>query len=297
MSIMSSAEPRIGDVPPGITPKSLFGYDILAKIGTGAASTLYAVSKPNSGQLYVLKHVVIQPGQDERFIDQLKAEYEIGRKFEHPVLRRSVSMMDHHTLFTRRLTEAALLLELFDGEPIAMAKFSHLPIMIKALADAARGLEALHKLGYIHCDLKPDNILIGNHGEGVKIIDFGQTCEVGTAKPRMQGSPHYMAPEQLKCQALMPRTDVFNFGATIYRVVTRRNMETAYTRKLAGQHADQKIPKPIEVEPRLPQALSDLITRCVQPQPANRPAMHDVAAGLTAIWQSLPRREKKTYAA
>jgi serine/threonine-protein kinase len=279
----------------GTHPNSLFGYDIVTPIGVGAASTLYAVSKPGDGQLYVLKHVVIDAEHDERFIDQLKTEYEVGRKFKHPVLRRSIQMIDHRTLLTRRLTEAALLLELFDGEPIRMERFESFPSILRALTDVARALDALHGLGYVHCDLKPENILIGNHGEGVKVIDFGQTCVIGTVKRRIQGSAHYMAPEQVKCQPMMPRVDVFNFGATAYRVFTGRNIETEFTRPGFAGHAEHS-PAPIEVEPRVPVALSKLIMQCLQPQPFQRPSMREVADAFAAVAQSDNRAAKGSRA-
>src|SRR5205809_142124 len=86
---------------------------------------------------------------------------------------------------------------------------------IYAVNHPSSGLEALHHMGYIHCDLKPNNILVDPGGQ-VKVIDLGQACKVGTAKSRIQGTPDFIAPEQVKCEAVTARTDVFNLGATMY---------------------------------------------------------------------------------
>src|SRR5207253_76651 len=80
--------------------------------------------------------------------------------------------------------------------------------------ETAKALQALHRQGFVHCDLKPNNILLGPTGQ-VKVIDLGQACPVGTAKKRIQGTPDYIAPEQVKCIPVSVRTDVFNLGATL----------------------------------------------------------------------------------
>src|SRR2546430_604156 len=78
----------------------------------------------------------------------------------------------------------------------------------------ARALDALHALGYVHCDLKPNNILISEDLQ-VKVIDLGQAAKFATIKTRIQGTPDYIAPEQVNCGPVTVRTDVFNLGATM----------------------------------------------------------------------------------
>src|SRR5687768_15618679 len=70
-------------------PKELFGYEVVDRIGEGAASTIYAVSDRRSHQLYALKHVVRKTEKDIRYIDQVENEYNVSKLFRHPALRRS----------------------------------------------------------------------------------------------------------------------------------------------------------------------------------------------------------------
>ena len=101
----------------GAVPKTLYGYTVIDPIGEGAGSTLYVVSDPKTRQLFALKHIVRSSDKDLRYIDQLQTEFEVGRQFTHPNLRKSIELKLTRTLF-RRVTDAGLVLELFDGVPL-----------------------------------------------------------------------------------------------------------------------------------------------------------------------------------
>src|SRR6202011_4672763 len=98
-------------------PKSLFGYDVVSRLGEGAGSILYVVCDPQSGQLYALKHVVRKTEKDIRFIEQLQTEFEMSRSFRHPVLRKSIDLKINKKLLGG-ITDAGLVLELVDGTPL-----------------------------------------------------------------------------------------------------------------------------------------------------------------------------------
>jgi serine/threonine-protein kinase len=85
--------------------------------------------------------------------------------------------------------------------------------VIDTFIAAAQGLRAMHQMGYAHCDIKPNNILRSESGQ-VKVIDYGQSCRIGTIKERIQGTPDYIAPEQVARRPISVQTDVFNLGAT-----------------------------------------------------------------------------------
>ncbi len=253
-------------------PKELFGYEILDGIGRGAGSTLYAVSHPDTHQLYAMKHVVPQTARDQRFVEQLENEYQIGRQVNHPGLRRAIDLKLNRSLL-RKITEAALILDLFDGMPLD--RISTLPIAaaVDCFLQTADAMQAMHSSGFVHCDLKPNNILINYDGQ-IKIIDLGQACPMGTAKQRIQGTPDYIAPEQVKCKPVTQRTDIFNFGATFYWVLTSRKLPTLFTLQ-KGENSfllDDQIAAPHTLVPQVPEPLSNLIMECVRTNPLKRPA-------------------------
>ena len=252
-------------------PKSLFGFDVIDYIGQGAASDIFVVSHPATGQLYALKHVVRKSDKHDRFFEQLENEYEVGRQVQYAGLRRSIELLTNRT-FLRKITEAALLLELFDGLPLEQRMTPTLAATVDVFVQTAKSLEALHQMGYVHCDLKPNNILVDAGGH-VKVIDLGQACKIGTAKKRIQGTPDYIAPEQVKLQPVTARTDVYNFGATLYWALTQKKLPTLYTikRKENSFLLDDRIQAPRDVNPTVPQALSDLTMECVRTNPAKRP--------------------------
>jgi serine/threonine-protein kinase len=89
----------------------------------------------------------------------------------------------------------------------------------------------MHKGGFVHADVKPGNIMVMADGN-VKIIDFGQSAPIHQAKPRIQGTPDYMAPEQANKQRLDARTDIFGLGAALYRILTGLAMTTDMNQNL-----------------------------------------------------------------
>ena len=253
-------------------PKALFGYEVVDFLGEGAGSRIFAAAHPTSKQIYALKYVVPKSEKDQRFIEQLEAEYEVGRQVTHAGLRRSLELKVSRSLF-RKVTEAGLVMELFDG--LSMER--RLPPSLMALVDCfiktADALGALHALGYVHCDLKPNNILV-DAARNVKVIDLGQACKVGTAKSRIQGTPDYISPEQVKCLPVTVQTDVFNFGATMYWALCGKKLPTLFNIK-KGENSflvDTAIAAPRDCNPQVPEQLSNLVMECVRTSPSRRPA-------------------------
>jgi len=107
----------------------------------------------------------------------------------------------------------------------------------------------------------------------VKIIDFGQSCAIGTVKSRIQGTPDYIAPEQVGRGPLTPATDIFNFGATMFWCVTDRHIPTLIPKKKSGvaQVDSRELKAPHELNPMIPMPLSRVIMDCVQNRPSHPP--------------------------
>jgi serine/threonine-protein kinase len=283
MSIFPSTSTTLADPATGM-PKSIFEYDVIDFVGEGAASLIYAVSDPKTKQLYALKHVVRKTDKDTRFIEQLENEFNVGKAVVHENLRRIFDYKVNRSLLMK-VNEAVLLMELFDGVPLEQSLPRSVPALIQVFIDTARGLEALHKQGFVHCDLKPSNILINNAG-AIKVIDLGQACPSGTAKKRIQGTPDYIAPEQVKCLPVSIRTDIYNFGATMYWALCGRKMPTLFNIKRDNNSilCDDLIPSPKQLNPLLPESLSNFVMECTRLDPAKRPAdMAEVARRLEII--------------
>lgn len=273
-------------------PQRLFGYDIVEFLGTGAASAIYVASHPDTKQLYALKYVVRRSDRDDRFIEQLQTEYEVGRQVTHPGLRRCLEVRANRNWF-HRINEAALIMELFDGAPLDSQAAPSLRVAIGCFVQTARALEGLHQLGYVHCDLKPNNILLSGDGR-VKIIDLGQACRIGTKKDRIQGTPDFMAPEQAKCEPVTARTDVFNLGATMYWTLCGKRLPTLFSvaRGVNSFLVDDQIATPRDIKPEVPFALSTLVMDCVRSNPEKRPPdMDQVARRLDVIDFALAKEQ------
>lgn len=250
----------------------LLQYDVLEKLGEGARSTIYSVVDPATKKLYAMKHVLRKNDKDARFIEQMQGEFEVSKNFNHPALRKSYDLkVTKNFLF--KPTEAFLLMELVDGKPLDEMMPQTLIGVVDAFIRVAGGLQALHQLGYVHCDLKPINILRSRAGE-VKLIDFGQTVRTGTVKDRIQGTPDYIAPEQVARKPVTFQTDVFNLGATMYVALTTKPIPTAYTVNKGGDNSflvHDRIDTPQKLNPTVPTPLSNLIMECIATSPSKRP--------------------------
>jgi len=254
----------------------LLHYDVLERLGEGARSTIYKVRDPATGRELALKHVLRADPKDLRFIEQMEAEFEISRQFTHPNLRRSYELKIIKTMLLK-VNEAFLVMELVDGRPLDVAPPRDMMEIIDTFIAAAQGLRAMHQMGYAHCDIKPNNILRNAKGE-VKIIDFGQSCRIGTVKERIQGTPDYIAPEQVTRRPISVQTDVFNLGATLYWAITGKPIPTLYTVQKKGEHSfllDSKFESPMDLNPKVPPAVSNLVMECIATKPSKRPADMD----------------------
>ncbi len=272
-------------------PETLFGYEVIDRIGQGAATHIYAACQAGGNQLVALKYLVRRPGDDDRFLQQLRTELEVAQHLAHPGLRKIFDLQINHD-WLRRFTDAALVMELFDG--VALDEQPPRPgePTLDCFIQCANILHTMHRAGFVHCDIKPNNILLNARGQ-VKIIDLGQTCALGEKKRRMQGTPDFMAPEQVRCQAVSPQTDIFNLGATLYWILGHRKLPTLLTatRKPDSFLLSDTIASPHELDPSVPQNLSNLVMDCVRLEPKRRPAdMVELAQRLETIRFSLRSR-------
>src|ERR1700722_18202468 len=278
--------------------QKLLNFDVLERLGEGARSTIYAVQDPLTRQTFALKHVIRTDPKDIRFIEQMENEFAISKQFTHPNLRRSYDLKINKSMLLK-VNEAFLIMELFNGKALDVFMPVGLVEIIDAFIQVAQGLKAMHVMGYVHCDMKPNNILRDDSGR-VKVIDFGQSAKIGTIKERIQGTPDFIAPEQVARRPVSLQTDVFNLGATLYWALTGKHIPTLYTVNKKGENSfllDTRIDSPQDLNPRVPNALSNLVMECIATKPQKRPADMDQVITRLELAKHVLTRSTSTTAA
>ncbi|MFM9994614.1 MAG: serine/threonine-protein kinase [Phycisphaerales bacterium] len=275
------------------------GYRVLREIGRGAASIIYLVQDPKSKHIWALKHVEKVEPKDERFLEQAEAEYRIAAELDHPSIRKIDKLIKKRSMLEVR--ELFLVMEFVDGVSEDRQPPRTFERAVAIFHQIAEAMAHMHDRGYVHADMKPNNIIVTDRGVA-KIIDLGQSCRSGTIKDRIQGTPDYIAPEQVHRRPITPRTDVYNLGATMYWTFTRKHIPTALAKEtsLVGSLDDHMIEKPtpaIELNPRIHAKLNELIMQCVEVDPDKRPAsMHTVADRINLIHGILRAEQERTRA-
>jgi eukaryotic-like serine/threonine-protein kinase len=288
MSSQPSYESQAGDRLVDTSPRSLYGYEIIDFLGEGAGSMIYAASDPITHQLYAIKHVAVKVEKDQRFVEQLINEFEVGQKVQHPSLRRCIDLKVSKTLL-RKVTDAALVMEMVEGTSCELRPPTDMTVLTNVFHQTATALAVLHAQNFVHCDLKPNNILV-TAGNKVKIIDFGQACPIGSVKKRIQGTPDFIAPEQVRCEPVTIQTDVYNLGATFYWLLSGAKLPTLFTLKKSRNSflVAGSIKQPHELNSKVPENLSNLVMDCCHIAPAKRPAsMPEICRRLEIIQHTL----------
>jgi serine/threonine-protein kinase len=253
-------------------PPVFEGYEIVRRLGLGAASVIFAVKSKKTGELRALKHVVRQDGEDSRMIDQVETEYRIGTQIDHPYIRKVFEIKRTKRRFQTR--EVFLLMEYCPGISLEQSPSRSLLDLLLIFRMVADGLGGMHNHGILHCDIKPNNIIISDNG-AIRIIDLGQSCGIGTVKPRIQGTPDYIAPEQVKRKPLTQQTDVFNLGATMYWALTGKHVPTLIPKNSDRLDLVSEVGPPAspnKLKPQIPIGVSNLVMDCIKDSPKDRPS-------------------------
>jgi serine/threonine-protein kinase len=264
-------------------------YRILSKVGQGGMGAVYKAVHLAFDELRALKVIAPEILHDELFVRRFRHEAVITRKLQHP---NAVRVDD--------IDEAE------DGRPFIVMEFIQgrslkkviqeegplpVPRVCSIVKQVAAALEAAHRLGMVHRDIKPDNIALieSPEGELVKVLDFGiakmKEARVGakagmtlTSIGMVIGTPQYMSPEQAmgrRGEELDGRSDLYSLGVVMYEMLTANlpfKAETTMGMLLA--HLQQP-PRPIltlRPELRLPEPIANLAMRLLEKDPAQRPA-------------------------
>jgi serine/threonine protein kinase len=266
---------------------NLEGFSIIKRLGTGARSVIYLATDEENKRQVALKRAVYERSEDARIFEQIETEYKTAKAINHHYIRKCHQLIKIRNFLSVR--EVLLSMEFFEGQTLENLPGMSLIDVMLIFRMVADGLNAMHQGGYIHCDMKPNNILVSPNGS-IKIIDLGQSCRIGTTKARIQGTPDYIAPEQVRRQPLDRRTDVFNLGATMYWALTGKNVPTLIPKKneALGFAIPKSLAPPKELQSQIPLGISNLVMDCVRDNPSERPVdMNVVISRLDILIHSL----------
>jgi serine/threonine protein kinase len=261
---------------------------ILGTLGTGAHSTIFRIRRNADSKHYALKVVPISGPQDAKFLKQARHEFRVAQLLDHPNLIKIYSLeIQRDWLFHPR--KVNLLIEYVNGKTLDTLKLLAVPKLVQIFARVAAGMAHMHRRNVYHADMKPNNVMLSRAGD-VKIIDYGLAWIKGEDKDRIQGTPEYMAPEQIKAKVVDERTDIYNLGATMYRLMTLRYVPGSGDIPLDGRSLRQLIKPVKECNAAAPDDLCDLIHRCLEFNPSKRPErMAEVRDALDQMIEQLVR--------
>src|SRR5262249_45547070 len=199
-------------------------FQVLNTLGKGAHSSILRIRRSADSKQYALKIVPITEPEDEKYLEQAEHEFAVAQKLDHPNLIKiyALEKFKKFGLFGP-VREVRLLIEYVNGKTLDQFKLLPIQGLLQIFAKTAAGLAHMHRRRICHADLKPGNIILSRAGD-VKIIDYGLAWVKGEDKHRVQGTPEYMAPEQLTKRLVTEQSDIFNLGATMYRLTTFRNL-------------------------------------------------------------------------
>jgi Protein kinase domain len=260
-------------------------YRILGLLGRGGMGEVYRADDLRLGQQVALKFLPLSLGQDPVRLAQFHNEVRTARQVSHPNVCR---VYDIGEVSTPGSTQPQLFItmEYVDGEDLAalLRRIGRFPEdkAIEIARQVCAGLAAAHDKGILHRDLKPANIMLDSAGR-VRLMDFS-LASVGAVTDVRAGTPAYMAPEQLQGREVTVRSDIFALGLVLYELFTGRRVFDAKTvAELVSQHEQGVTTTMSDIVKTIDPAADRAITRCLDPEPARRPATAlAVAAQLSA---------------
>jgi len=241
---------------------------------------------PEAGWPYVVKRLHAHWQDDLHAVDCLLREATVGSQIRHPHLATVVdgNLEDApYYIVLPRLAGTSL------AGLISAARRIELPIALWIARQVAEALAVLHEQGWLHADVKPENIVVGPDGHAT-LIDLGFARLIGepgsVAERWIAGTWNYIAPEMIGSGGgFDARSDLYSLGATLYEMLTGRPPFAGRSlADLAAAHR-QTTPRPLErLAPELPQPVVELVHELLSKQPLRRPATaHEVVRRLVAL--------------
>ncbi len=241
-------------------------YKYIEKIGKGAFGTVLLVEDTVVDDRLILKFLNPNVASDEEMMQRFVHELRYSRKITHENVIRIYDFLymgGGYAISMEYFPSHTLGAEIVDQKPMPMRK------AIQYACDIATGMSVAHAQGIIHRDLKPANILINDEGL-LKIVDFGVAAAQAGGDTQLTktgyviGSPKYMAPEQILGKKVDEKADIYSVGVILYEMLTG---VPPYSRgdhmSVMYQHVQGKARSVVEINPKVPKLLSDIVGKAM----------------------------------
>jgi serine/threonine protein kinase len=216
------AGPRLADDDDGFPVRGWDRYEFIARIGAGGMGTVYYARDPRLGRDVALKFI---RGNDLRLTLRLVREARAQARIDHPNVCKVYEAGEI-------AGKAYIAMELIDGRPLGECGDLSFHAKLETIRDVARALHEAHKLGILHRDIKPGNIMLAAPDDEGRtrpvVMDFGiahdrENDEAMTQTGALLGTPAYMSPEQARSSRdLDRRSDVYSLGVTLFELLAGR---------------------------------------------------------------------------
>ncbi len=265
-------------------PEKVGRYEIRSELGRGGMATVYLGFDPKTQREVAIKLLPPIVLQDPKFRARFEREAHTIAQLEHPAI---VPLYDYgedngQLYFVMRRMSGGSLTDRIKNGPILPGDVSNI------IQRIARGLDQAHAKGFIHRDLKPDNILFDEYGDayisdfGIAKLTEGGGTMTGTG---IIGTPAYMSPEQARGDSgIDGQSDIYSLGAIVYEMLTGKLPYAADTPMgIAFKHVTEPVPRILEANPSLPAACAQVIDRAMAKDKTARYATaKELAAALAA---------------
>jgi len=269
-------------------------YQIVEEIGRGGMGRVYKVFDEKVKEKVALKLLRPEISADAPSIERFSNELKLARKISHRNVCRMFDLgEDRGTHF--------ITMEYVPGEDLKsilrmMGQMSPGKAVFIA-RQVCEGLAEAHRLGVVHRDLKPQNIMIDRDGN-VRIMDFGIARSLRvrglTGAGVIIGTPEYMSPEQIEGQEVDSRSDIYSLGIILYEMMTGHvPFEGETFLSVAVKQKTEKPRHPRELNPQVPDDLVRVILRSLEKGQAERyQSVEDILTELDKIEKGIPTTEK-----